>query len=768
MEAYPAIPGRGLVTEHAIQLRLEYLQNLGWNLDPLMHTRLQPADVQNNIESFFGAIEMPLGIVGPLLFTEKEALEWVYCPAGTLEGALVASMNRGARAVSLCGGFRAEVLHQRMVRAPMFMFRHLEESIIFKKWILQNFEGIRDTAEKYSNHAHLVALQPIVIGRTVHVKFVFETGDASGQNMTTTCTWHAMLWIVEQFQQASGVDIQHFVIEANGASDKKISHYAQLSGRGIHVTAECYLEDTVIQKVLRTSADDIMWGYNTSQALARLDGMNGFNINVANALAAIFVATGQDLGCLHESGTGILAVDRTPTGLYLSLNLPNLVVGTVGGGTHLSQQKAGLEIMGCAGSGKVQRFAKLIAGFALALEISTYSAIISGEFAKAHEKLGRNKPVNWLLKSEIDLPFVQKCLDHSRQPEAATRFELLPPSIDNGILTNITRKVNRKLMGFLPGEITVGDTTHRILIKSKPLDMEEIKGLHIMAASIDPQLSDLISAHKDHLEYSGSHLKELNLCEYLHHQGFTFIPGFWGKWIDPQREGYLLFEEWLNPDALLLLDSENSPERWTDAHIRDTLDAIIEAHHLFQPPSVQALFPEVPVFRPWLAYGFYEKLLSLLVSEEEDPALQPLCERVAAFLPQLEQERRRLDLPATLIHHDFNPRNVAVRLDGSPCIYDWELAVIALPHRDIVEFLSFVLPADFDKETLLFWLHHHHEQAKPKDILWEKWLAGYRYSLKEYLVTRVSFYKVAGILMKLKFSDRILVNALRMLDLLEE
>ena len=125
-------------------------------------------------------------------------------------------------------------------------------------------------------------------------------------------------------------------------------------------------------------------------------------------VAGIFAATGQDLACIHESSCGILNVEQADDGLYLSLNLPSLVVGTIGGGTHLNKQKEALEVMGCYGNNSVNRFAELIAGFALSLEISTFAAIVSGQFAKSHEKLGRNKPVNWLTKSEINKEFIQK------------------------------------------------------------------------------------------------------------------------------------------------------------------------------------------------------------------------------------------------------------------------------------------------------------------------------------------------------------------------
>ena len=120
--------------------------------------------------------------------------------------------------------------------------------------------------------------------------------------------------------------------------------------------------------------------------MAKQEGMIGYNINVANAIAAIFVATGQDIASVHESSLGILSVEKKEGGIQLSLKLPSLVIGSIGGGTAIPMQKEALELMGCYG--KVERLAKLIAGFALSLEISTFGAVLSGEFAKAHEKLG--------------------------------------------------------------------------------------------------------------------------------------------------------------------------------------------------------------------------------------------------------------------------------------------------------------------------------------------------------------------------------------------
>ena len=763
---YQIIPGRGLVTKSAIKLRLEYLLQNGFKIESISRHFLDHQSIQNNIESFIGTVEIPLGIVGPLLFNEDDKPEFVYTAAGTLEGALVASMNRGAKAISMSNGFSAKVIHQKMIRAPLFIFKNAVDASIFKAWIKNNFSEIKNVAEKYSNHAILSSLFTHIIGNNAHVKFVYTTGDASGQNMTTTCTWHAMLWIVEAFQKETGIDVPHFVIEGNGSSDKKASQFMIDHGRGICVIAECFLEESIIKKVLRTSSEDIYRCFEPSVELAKIDGMLGFNINVANAVAAIFVATGQDLASIHESSIGILNITKKENGLSLQLTLPSLVIGTVGGGTGIEKQNEALRIMDCSGTGKVERFAKLIAGFALSLEISTYSAIVSGEFAKAHEKLGRNKPIQWLLKNEINEAFVKKCLNNHIKGKEINHVDILDNiSIENGMITNITQRVNKKLTGFIPINIGLKNgESKNILIKSKALDIEVIKGLHLMAASIDPELSDLLYLNRENLEYWNSHQKELNLTVFLSEKGVKTIPINYGKYINEEREIYLLFQEHLQNVEMYLMDSENLPLLWTNSKIEKVIEAISEIHTLFSFKEVQDNFPEISLFHPWKSMPLYQKIISIANQENDQTIFFDLFK----YLDELEQLYNVLELPLTIIHNDFNPRNVALRKNGLVCIYDWELAVKNIPHRDIIEFLCFSLPLDFEEEKFIYYLRFHYKimNITYPEISWDKWKQGYVYSLKEFLVTRAAFYKVSEILMKLKFGDRIILNGKRMIEVL--
>jgi hydroxymethylglutaryl-CoA reductase (NADPH) len=770
MDDYPIVPGRGLVTDEATALRHAWLQKLGIDATAIAQTQLPADQLRHNIESLIGTVEIPVGLAGPLLFNHDQQQEMVYAPAGTLEGALLASMNRGAKAVSLSGGFSAAVIHQKMIRSPLFVFQNLAESVQFKAWIDRHFDPIKQVAEQYSNHAQLQVILPYITGKGVHLKFVYTTGDASGQNMTTTCTWHAVLWIREKFTAETGIEPVHFVIEGNGASDKKVSHFSMLHGRGIHVIAECELDEHIIERVLRTNSTDFMHCIHQSMVMGQLDGMVGYNINVANAVAAIFVATGQDLASIHESGTGVLNLEKTDRGLYFSLSLPSLVIGTIGGGTHLPKQKEALGIMGCAGNGKVFRFAQLIAGFALGLEISTFAAIVGGQFAKAHEKLGRNKPVNWLTRSEINPALLQSCMNGHLGQRAITAVHFPEKKLlENGIIVGLTARINKKFTGFCPIDIDLKDANNpdnnhieRLLVKSKPLDEEVIKGLHLMASAISPALADLISQYQDVLEYKNCHQKEILLYELLTQSGLHCMPTYYGQKIDISREIYLFLQEWLCYDELLVINAENDPGRWTPAHICTALKTISEVHRQFEKDN----HSDIPVFEPWKALPLYQKMAENVIDDFDNSPLQPLAHHLLDFVAVLETVHGQLTTPKTIIHNDFNARNVAVRKDGSVCIYDWELSVKDFPQRDIVEFLSFVLPDNFEPGQFERYLNYAYSLYSPQQTR-EEWNNTCLYSLKAYLVTRVSFYLTGKNVLDFKFADRIFGNAMRMIAVLE-
>lgn len=779
----PIVPGRGLSTRTATEMRLAFLQKQGLSLDAIGQSQLDISAIQHNIESYIGSTEIPLGIVGPIVFHNNKRPELVYAPIGTLEGALVASMNRGAKVISRSGGFQARVEWQKMVRTPMLLLRDASFAQPICDWVKQHFLAIKNVAEAYSNHAKLIAINTHVLEHCLHLHFIYTTGDASGQNMTTTCTWHGLLFLVDEVRAVfPGCEFE-FIIEGNGASDKKISTQNIEQGRGIRVTAHCDIPRQVIYEVLRTTPERMLEFIKPSQDYAKQMGMMSFNVNVANAIAGIFVATGQDLASIHESSSAFMDIQPTgnvvyPDGVRITLTLPNLVIGTVGGGTHLQKQAEALALMGCLGSGKVQRFAQLIAGFSLALEVSTYSAIMSGEFAKAHEKLGRNKPVAWLLKSEITPEFIQPHLkDYLGEQIIQSLSWKGDAHLENGVITNITGKISGKIIGFLPTTLLLTNgnqenhTHGRLLIKSKALDTEVIKGLHLIAASIDTRLSDLIKEHQNQLEYNGCHLKEPAIYRHLQLEGFVAMPKHYGNIVHTEREIHLILQEWITPNQMALQNSEDHPELWNDEWIQLCLSSIDVAHRMLE--TLPGENPDLlHAFEPWKALNLYGKLMDLLIEECAETEQINQLQRVKEAMLNFESDHALLKWPRGPIHNDFNPRNTLIRSNGVPCIYDWELSMIDFPQRDVVEFLSFIMPYDFDQQLLITHLHTHYLSIQKRkgpghQLPFNEYLRATEMAVKTYICCRVSFYEVSGIVAKYDFSKRILAVALRMLDVLE-
>ncbi|MFZ5603492.1 MAG: hypothetical protein ACOY7J_13650, partial [Pseudomonadota bacterium] len=182
----PKVPARGVYTETARQERLAFLkEQTGHDLQEVSATRLDPKALVSNIEALIGSVEIPVGVAGPLHIKGEHANGLFYAPMATSEGALVASATRGATALSRAGGVTARVLGQRMLRVPVFVLEDLSMAFFFAEWVKDHQHEIAEQTRRYSNYANLVELQTSVLGKAVHVHFVYETGDAAGQNMTT-------------------------------------------------------------------------------------------------------------------------------------------------------------------------------------------------------------------------------------------------------------------------------------------------------------------------------------------------------------------------------------------------------------------------------------------------------------------------------------------------------------------------------------------------------------------------------------------------------
>jgi len=342
---------------------------------------------EGNIENFTGVAQVPLGFAGPIHVTGEHAQGDFLVPLATAEGTLVASYNRGIKVINLAGGCTTTVVGDRMQRAPVFVFDDARQARDFGYWIDENEERIREEAEATTSVGKLLEIDRYLSNKFVFLRFNYSTGDAAGQNMVGRATFAACSWVLEQHD-----NIRHFYLESNFATDKKGSQINVMRTRGKRVTAEVTIPRDVLINHMRVDPDTLVYHSHIANVGAFLSGANNNGCHSPNAITAMFIATGQDVANVAESSAGVLYTEVNPDGdLYISLTIPSLIVATYGGGVGLPTQRECLEIMGCWGRGKVNKFAEIIAGVALAGEISLGSAISSLDWVSSHEKFGRNR-----------------------------------------------------------------------------------------------------------------------------------------------------------------------------------------------------------------------------------------------------------------------------------------------------------------------------------------------------------------------------------------
>jgi hydroxymethylglutaryl-CoA reductase (NADPH) len=318
------------------------------------------------------------------------ATETVHVPLAHSEGGLTVSMTRGATAA---GTIRTHVLHDRITRASCFVCKDAEQAIRLARWLESEVESLRAwLAESddplLSRHAKLREVTTHVVGPMCHVLWAWTTGDAVGPNMMTRNSYALNMGYV---MERAPVKPERAILEANMGGDKKASFQYFQRGHGKTVIAESTLSDEAIRRVLRTTPDDLAalaWA-GTHGAVA--SGMQSVAFTPASAVAAVFAATGQDLGMVGTSSMAHGTGRRVDGGFHASIRFPGLEVGTVGGGTTLPSARDWLASMDCAGPGKVYRFAQIVAAAALALEISASAAMAtagSENFFRAHQERG--------------------------------------------------------------------------------------------------------------------------------------------------------------------------------------------------------------------------------------------------------------------------------------------------------------------------------------------------------------------------------------------
>lgn len=381
--AVRAFPGGARVDDAVVERRRKVLGESG--VPALLEADLEWA--AGHIENGIGSVKVPVGIAGPLRVNGLFAQGDYWIPLATTEAALVASYHRGCRLLSAAGGCTALLLEECVNRSPAFVFRSVVDGGRFVAWVTKQWEQFQKLAAGMTRHGKLVDMGINMEGNTVWLNLEYTTGDASGQNMVTICTEEICRWIA---QHAPCPPLRMHV-EGNMSGDKKASAQAFTSVRGKKVMAEALLDADLLQKHLHATPG-MMADYWRLSALGGVQsGTIGVHGHFANGLAALYIATGQDAACVAESAIGVTRFEVTPEGLYASVTLPAIMVGTVGGGTGLPSQRACLELMKLAGAGNSRALAEVCAGLLLGGELSIIAALAAGHFSRAHERLARGR-----------------------------------------------------------------------------------------------------------------------------------------------------------------------------------------------------------------------------------------------------------------------------------------------------------------------------------------------------------------------------------------
>ncbi|KAL3736496.1 hypothetical protein ACJRO7_025443 [Eucalyptus globulus] len=340
-----------------------------------------------------GYVQIPVGVAGPLLLDGFE----YYVPMATTEGCLVASTNRGCKAIYVSGGARSVLLRDGMTRAPVVRFGDVKRASELKFFLEDpvNFDTLALVFNRSSRFARLQSIKCSIAGKNLFTRFSCSTGDAMGMNMVSKGVQNVL-----DFLQSDFPDMDVIGISGNFCSDKKPAAVNWIEGRGKSVVCEALIKEEVVKQVLKTNVAALvelnMLKNLTGSAVA--GALGGFNAHASNIVSAIYIATGQDPAQNVESSHCITMMEAVNEGrdLHISVTMPSIEVGTVGGGTQLASQSACLNMLGVKGANKefpganARLLATIVAGSVLAGELSLMSAIAAGQLVKSHMKYNRS------------------------------------------------------------------------------------------------------------------------------------------------------------------------------------------------------------------------------------------------------------------------------------------------------------------------------------------------------------------------------------------
>lgn len=358
----------------------------GTGLEKIAQYCFEPEAASHNVENMIGTTQIPLGFAGPVKISGEYANGEFIVPLATTEGALVASVSRGMSVINAAGGSRARVFGDYMTRAPVLRVRDLEHACQTIQWIDAHEDEIKAAVATTTSHGKLAKIEKFPMGRGLYLRFSFETGDAMGMNMATIAS-EAACRIIEKATGAVLVSVS-----GNMCSDKKAAAINMIEGRGKTVVAEALIPKETVERKLHTTAEAVVETNVRKNFIgSSMAGTLGANAHAANMVAAFYIATGQDPAQVVGGSLTLTDCENVDGNLYISVRMPAVELGTVGGGTSLPCQTEALGILGCKGNGKARKLAEILSVTVLAGELSTLAAQAAGQLGKAHAELGRGK-----------------------------------------------------------------------------------------------------------------------------------------------------------------------------------------------------------------------------------------------------------------------------------------------------------------------------------------------------------------------------------------
>jgi hydroxymethylglutaryl-CoA reductase (NADPH) len=392
----------------AALIRCEFLENkTGKSLSRIKNAHIDTCSLKDGnvilagIESKIGGAILPMGFAGPAKICGQyvKPEEEIYIPLATNEAALVAGIQRGLKAINMAGGLKTLVHYDAMTRAPLIEAPDIYAARKFIEYASGNRAFVEELQKRVPDpFVRLDDIEFYQLGTKVFIRLIFKTGDAMGMNGATKASAEICRYIL-----AKNPAWRLLTISSNLCTDKKNAHINILHGRGKSVQTEIFLSNEVLAKIFKPGVN----GRTVEKVVfhkcylgSNLSGtISGFNVNAANAVAAFYAATGQDMAHVISSSSCFVQADEVENGLRFMVSLPCMELATVGGGAMFGTAREALDILGCTKCGKsvddnvsVKRLAEIAATAVTALDLNTACAQAAGyEMADSHVKLARGE-----------------------------------------------------------------------------------------------------------------------------------------------------------------------------------------------------------------------------------------------------------------------------------------------------------------------------------------------------------------------------------------